>query len=97
MFVFTNSILFVLDSTMKRNIDGMKSLGCCTLVVIVFIKCSLAVTVNELEINPKLTLIADEVKEQSEKSKERSNLKKNPIFIINKIYISYNPYIILHP
>ena len=63
---------------MNRKVDGMISFGQCTLVVIVFIKCSLAVTVNELEVNPKLTLIADEVKEQSEKSKERSNLKKYP-------------------
>jgi len=56
---------------MKRNIDGVKLLGCCTLVVIFSIKCTLAVTVNELEINPKLTLIADEVKEKLEKTKEK--------------------------
>ena len=75
MFVFTYFTLFVLDSTMKRKVDGMISLGCCTLVAIVFIKCSLAVTVHALEVDPKIALIADEVKEQLEKSKERSNHK----------------------
>ena len=53
---------------MRRKLDGMISLGCFTLVVIVFIKCSLAVTTKELEVGPKITSIADEVKEQLEKS-----------------------------
>ena len=53
---------------MRRKLDGMISLGCFTLVVIVFIKCSLAVTTKELEVGPKITSIADEVKEQIEKS-----------------------------
>ena len=53
---------------MRRKLDGMISLGCFVLLLIVFVKCSLAVTVNELEVGPKITVIADEVKEQSEKS-----------------------------
>ena len=52
---------------MRRKLDGMISLGCFTLVVIVFIKCSLAVTTKELEVGTKITSIADEVKEQSDK------------------------------
>jgi len=52
---------------MERKIDGMISLACSILVVIVFIKCSLAVTVNELEVYPEITLIADEVKQQLDK------------------------------
>ena len=53
---------------MRRKLDGMISLGCFTLVVLVFVKCSLAVTTKELEVGPKITSIADEVKEQLEKS-----------------------------
>ena len=53
---------------MRRKLDGMIPLGCFTLVVLVFIKCSLAVTTKELEVGPKITSIADEVKEQLEKS-----------------------------
>ena len=55
---------------MRRKLDGMMSLGCFTVVVIVFIKCSLAVTVNELEVYPEITLIADEVKQQLDKRTE---------------------------
>ena len=52
---------------MKRKVDGMIAFGYCTLVVIVFIQCSFAVTVNELEVDPQINLIADEVKEQLDK------------------------------
>jgi len=59
---------------MNRKVDGMISFGQCTLVVIVFIKCSLAVAVNELEVEPQINLVADEVKEQLDKV--RTNLKE---------------------
>ena len=52
---------------MNRKVDGMISFGQCSLVVIVFIKCSLTVAVNELEIEPQINLVADEVKEQLDK------------------------------
>jgi len=61
----------VSDSTMKRKVDGMISLGCFILLLIVFVKCSLAITVNELEVGPKITLIADEVKGKLEKTKTK--------------------------
>ena len=64
----TSSTPFILDLTMRRKLDGMMSLGCFTVVVIVFIKCSLVATTKELEVGPKITSIADEVKEQLEKS-----------------------------
>ena len=53
---------------MRGKLDGMISFGWFTLVVIVFIICSLVVTAKELEVDPKNTLIADEVKEQLVKS-----------------------------
>ena len=53
---------------MRTKLNGMISLSYFTLVVIVFIKCSHVVTPKELEVDPKMTLIADEVKEQSEQS-----------------------------
>ena len=69
--ILTTFALFISDSTMKRKVDGMISLGCFVLLLIVFVKCSLAVTVNELEAGPKITVIADEVKEvKEEKSTE---------------------------
>ena len=71
VFVLTTFALFISDSTMKRKVDGMISLGCFVLLLIVFVKCSLAVTVTELEVGPKITVIADEVKEvKEEKSTE---------------------------
>merc|ERR1712212_65054 len=48
----------------------MMSFGQCTLVVIVLIKCSLAVAVNELEVAPQINLIAGEVKKQLDKAKK---------------------------
>ena len=56
---------------MNRKVDGMISFGQCILVVIVFIKCSLAVAVNELEVEPQINLVADEVKEQLDKGKRK--------------------------
>ena len=53
---------------MRGKLDGMISLGCFTLVEIVFVIFCLVVTAKELEVGPKITSIADEVKEQLEKS-----------------------------
>jgi len=61
----------VADLTIRGKLGGMISLGCFTLIVIVFIKCSLAVTTKELEVGPKITSIADEAKEQLEKTKRK--------------------------
>ena len=50
---------------MDRKLDNLMSLGCLTLVAIIFINCSIAMTETKLDEDLTVDLVADEVKEDS--------------------------------
>ena len=54
---------------MKRKMDGIKSFGFITVIAIVFLQCSFAMRENEIDSHMKFDLVADEVKEKTQKGK----------------------------
>ena len=53
---------------MKRNVHGIIPFGFTILVAVALIKCSFAISFNDMVGDSKIDLVADEVKERVEKS-----------------------------